>query len=107
MQHNSTTTLPPEQDSEEALASRRRRLRFRASHRGTFETDALIGGFVDENVGTMNAAELTDMEAILEIPDPDLTDWLFGRLPLPPERETPMLRRMVDACRAKGVGIAG
>ena len=73
MQHNSTTTLPPEQNSEEALASRRRRLRFRASHR----------------------------------PDPDLTDWLFGRLPLPPERETPMLRRMVDACRAKGVGIAG
>ncbi|MFT8722996.1 MAG: succinate dehydrogenase assembly factor 2 [Acetobacter malorum] len=107
MQHNSTTTLPPEQDSEEALASRRRRLRFRASHRGTFETDALIGGFVEENVGTLNAAELADMEAILEIPDPDLTDWLFGRLPLPPERETPMLRRMVDACRAKGVGIAG
>lgn len=106
MQHNSTIALPPEQDSEDQLDLRRRRLLFRALHRGTFETDALIGGFVETNVASMNAAELADMEAVLEIPDPDLTDWLFGRLPLPVERETPMLRRMVDACRAKGVGIA-
>nr|WP_298795639.1 succinate dehydrogenase assembly factor 2 [uncultured Acetobacter sp.] len=107
MQHNSTTALPPEHDSEEALALRRRRLLFRALHRGTFETDALIGGFVEDNVAAMNATDLADMEAVLEIPDPDLTDWLFGRLPLPAERETPMLRRMIDACRTKGAGTAG
>ncbi|GAB3593538.1 FAD assembly factor SdhE [Acetobacter peroxydans] len=83
------------------LDARRRRLKFRANHRGTFETDILIGGFVEDVADTLSAAELADMEAILEMPDPDLTDWLFGRLPLPEEKATPMLRRMVAACRAR------
>ncbi|MFT8540484.1 succinate dehydrogenase assembly factor 2 [Acetobacter sp.] len=106
MQHNFTTsshTLPSNASAgeEDALAARRRRLKFRANHRGTFETDILIGGFVEETADSLNAAELADMEAILEMPDPDLTDWLFGRLPLPEEKATPMLRRMVEACRAR------
>lgn len=83
------------------LDARRRRLKFRANHRGTFETDILIGGFVEDVADTLSAAELADMEAILEMPDPDLTDWLFGRLPLPEGKATPMLRRMVAACRAR------
>ncbi|CEF55722.1 FAD assembly factor SdhE [Acetobacter ghanensis] len=106
MQHNFTTssnTLSSNDSdgSEDSLAARRRRLKFRANHRGTFETDILIGGFVEETADTLNAEQLTDMEAILEMPDPDLTDWLFGRLALPEEKATPMLRRMVNACRAK------
>ncbi|GAN61290.1 hypothetical protein ACI01nite_04180 [Acetobacter cibinongensis] len=95
-------SAPPSED--DPLAARRRRLIFRANHRGTFETDILIGGFVEANVATMTDAELSDMEAIMEMPDPELTDWLFGRLPLPEEKATPMLRRMVDASRAKGAG---
>lgn len=83
------------------LEARRRRLKFRANHRGTFETDILIGGFVQDVADTLTATELADMEAILEMPDPDLTDWLFGRLPLPEEKATPMLRRMVAACCAR------
>lgn len=83
------------------LDARRRRLKFRGNHRGTFETDILIGGFVEDVADTLSATELADMEAILEMPDPDLTDWLFGRLPLPEEKATPMLRRMVAACRAR------
>ncbi|MFT8585047.1 FAD assembly factor SdhE [Acetobacter papayae] len=99
MSDNLTDTV--EAGSTAELDARRRRLKFRANHRGTFETDILIGGFVQDVADTLNAAELTDMEAILEMPDPDLTDWLFGRLPLPEEKATPMLRRMVDACRAR------
>lgn len=100
MQDNSSAPMT----EDDPLAARRRRLVFRANHRGTFETDILIGGFVEANVATMTAAELADMEAVMEMPDPELTDWLFGRLPLPEEKATPMLRRMVDACRAKGAG---
>lgn len=99
MSDNLTDTV--EAGSAAELDARRRRLKFRANHRGTFETDILIGGFVQDVADTLNAAELTDMEAILEMPDPDLTDWLFGRLPLPEEKATPMLRRMVEACRAR------
>lgn len=100
MQDNSSAPMT----EDDSLAARRRRLIFRANHRGTFETDILIGGFVEDHVAAMTAAELADMEAILEMPDPELTDWLFGRLPLPEEKATPMLRRMVEVSRAKGAG---
>lgn len=99
MSDNLTETADAQSAAE--LDARRRRLKFRANHRGTFETDILIGGYVQDVADTLGAAELTDMEAILEMPDPDLTDWLFGRLPLPEEKATPMLRRMVAACRAR------
>ena len=103
MQDNFTahSSAQPDAPAPDDLAARRRRLRFRANHRGTFETDILIGQFVDEQADSLNAEELADMEAILEMPDPDLTDWLFGRLPLPEEKATPMLRRMVDSCRTR------
>ena len=86
---------------DDSLTIRRKRLRFRAQHRGTFETDILIGDFVNACVDRLNEQELTDMESILEMPDPDLTDWLLGRLSLPEEKATPMLRRMVVACTAR------
>ena len=30
----------------------------------------------------------------MEFPDTDLADWLTGRVPIPAEEDTPMLRRM-------------
>jgi antitoxin CptB len=76
------------------LDVRRRRLLFRATHRGTFENDLLLGGFLRAHMGALDEAELTALEALLELPDPDLADWLTGRAPIPPEQDTPMLRRI-------------
>lgn len=104
MQDNFSSAPASAVSEDDPLAARRRRLVFRANHRGTFETDILIGGFVEATVATMSEADLADMEAIMQMPDPELTDWLFGRLPLPEEKATPMLRRMVEASRAKGAG---
>ena len=100
MNHNDSNIMT----ENDPLVARRRRLIFRANHRGTFETDIIIGDFVRDTVATMTEAELTDMEAVMQIPDPELTDWLFGRLPLPAENVNPMLRRMVESCRAKNNG---
>jgi antitoxin CptB len=75
---------------------RRRRLFFRAHHRGTKEADLLVGGFVARHIATFSEAELDEIEAVLEYPDVDLADWLSGRRPVPPEFETPMLRRMAE-----------
>jgi antitoxin CptB len=78
----------------EAPDVRRRRLLFRSTHRGTFENDLLIGGFVRAHLASLTEAELDALEAIMDLPDTDLADWLTGRMAIPPERETPMLRRM-------------
>ncbi|GBQ24919.1 hypothetical protein AA0472_1582 [Acetobacter estunensis NRIC 0472] len=95
-QNENASSAQTGNDHAESLEARRRRLIFRAQHRGTFETDILIGGFVDRHVNGMNAEQVADMEHVLQLPDPDLTDWLFGRLSIPEEKKTPMLVALVD-----------
>jgi len=55
----------------------------------------LVGGFVAEAIGTLDESELDALEAVLELPDLDLFDWLTGRRPVPPEVHSPLLERMV------------
>jgi antitoxin CptB len=80
---------------------RRRRLLFRASHRGTHENDLLIGGFVTRNIDVLGDAELAELEELMELPDVDLADWLSGRRPIPAELEGGLLRRMRDEALAR------
>jgi antitoxin CptB len=72
--------------------TRRRRLLFRATHRGTHENDLLVGGFVKDRIDVLDDADLDALEEILELPDVALADWLTGRQPIPPEADSPMLR---------------
>jgi antitoxin CptB len=67
------------------LDDRRRRLLWRAGHRGTREMDILLGGFARANIASLDRAGLDELEAIVALPDPDLTDWLVRRLPIPAE----------------------
>lgn len=80
-----------------ALDARRRRLLYRATHRGTFENDLMIGGFVRTHLSTFTPSEMDDLEAVLELPETELADWLTGRQPIPPEVQTPMLLRIRDS----------
>ena len=59
----------------------------------------MIGGFVRANLGVFTAEELDAMEAVLELPDVDLADWLTGRREIPPEDASPMLLRIRDSVR--------
>lgn len=86
------------------LDARRRRLLFRATHRGTYENDLLVGGFVRARVATFTDAELDEVEALMEHPDADLADWLTGRQPIPPALDTPMLRAIRAAAPVHGLG---
>ena len=73
---------------------RRRRLLFRATHRGTFENDLLLGGFVRNNLASFTEDDIEALEILMELPDVDLADWLTGRRPIAPEDATPMLLRI-------------
>jgi len=61
----------------------RKRLRYRSWHRGTREADLLLGRFADAHLAGMDEAQLARFAALLDVPDPDLVDWLTGRLPRP------------------------
>jgi antitoxin CptB len=79
----------------EALAIRRRRLRFRAWHRGMREVDLLLGSFADAHVHDLDADELAAFEALLETPDPLVLAWITGEAPAPPDVQTPLLARLI------------
>jgi antitoxin CptB len=95
----------PDEPETESLPPRRRRLMFRAWHRGTKEADLMIGGFVKRNIATFTEAELDELEAVLELPDVDLADWLSGRRAIPSDITTPMLERMALECGGTGAGV--
>jgi antitoxin CptB len=87
------------------LSPRRRRLLFRARHRGTKETDLLVGGFVSDRIEAFSEQELDEIEEILELPDVDLADWLSGRRTVPAELQSPIMLRLLEASSAPGAGL--
>ena len=82
--------------SSDGLDERRRRLLFRSWHRGIREVDLILGRFADATLTDMNDVELDDYEAVLEVPTPELMAWVMGEAPLPQDRTTPLLKRMID-----------
>lgn len=77
--------------------SRRRRILFRATHRGTYENDILIGRFVRARLDAFTDAEMDEVESIMDHPEVVLGDWLTGRQPIPADIASPMLLAMRDA----------
>ncbi len=65
------------------MDDRRKRLLYRATHRGTKEADVIIGGYFTATVAGLTDAQLAEAEVLLEENDLDLTDWLMGRQPVP------------------------
>ena len=75
---------------------RRRRLAFRAAHRGTKEMDLLFGGFVAEHLDDFTTEELAELERLSDLPDNDLLDRFTGRTPVPAELDSPLVRRLLE-----------
>lgn len=55
---------------------RRKRLSFRAWHRGMREVDLLLGRFADAHLAELDGDELVAFEALLDVPDQEVLAWL-------------------------------
>jgi antitoxin CptB len=80
--------------SSEGLDERRRRLLFRAWHRGSRELDLLMGPFADAHIEHLSESELAAFEALTEVGDPELFAWIVGEELPPAAYDTPVLRRL-------------
>jgi antitoxin CptB len=78
------------------LDVRRRKLLFRCWHRGTREMDLLLGRYADRHLAGMGEAELADLEALMEAPDPELFHWITGSKPAPANFDLPILQAIRD-----------
>ncbi len=81
-------------ETDEDLTIRRKRLRFRAWHRGIREVDLLLGRFADAQLGALAADELGAFEALLDVPDQEVLAWLIGTGRPPDGPAEPLLRRV-------------
>ena len=57
----------------------RKKLTYRAKHRGIREMDIILGGFADKYLPGFDQGQLNDFENILSQNDLDLYDWLNDR----------------------------
>jgi antitoxin CptB len=85
--------------SSEGLDARRRRLLFRAWHRGMRETDLIVGRFADATIDRLSPHELSEFEQVLEVPDRELLAWVTGEAPVPASHDTALLRRLCEFSR--------
>ncbi len=76
------------------LQARRRRIRFRATHRGMKETDILLGRLAREVLDELDEEGLAAFERLLEVPDADILAWVSGTQPVPPEHEGLLIERL-------------
>ena len=69
----------------------RRKLYFRAHHRGTREADALVGGFFDQYSHDWGADEYAWFERLLDEQDVDIIAWALGTQDIDPAFGGPMM----------------
>ena len=76
------------------LDPRRRKILFRAWHRGMREMDLILGQFSDAAIATLADADLDALEALMEEPDRDIFMWLTGEAETPKEFDTPVFHQI-------------
>jgi len=88
--------MAPQKDAGEDVAIRRRRLRYRAWHRGTREMDLVLGPFADAHLELYGTPELDRLEALMDEEDTDLLKWVMGQEPVPTHTDAELLGRIID-----------
>ncbi|MEP7241684.1 MAG: succinate dehydrogenase assembly factor 2 [Devosia sp.] len=88
--------MVPEKAAGEDLSMRRRRLRYRAWHRGMKEMDLVLGPFADAHLDGFGTPELDRLEALMDGEDTDLLKWVMGQEPVPADADAPLLQTIID-----------
>lgn len=76
------------------LATRKKRLVYRANYRGFREADMILGGYAKANVDEMSEADVLMFEDLLGAKDHDIYGWINQTLPVPANYDTPLLKRL-------------
>jgi antitoxin CptB len=82
--------------STDTLELRRKRLLWRACHRGIKEMDLLMGGFARSRLAGLSGPQLDEFEAMIDLPDQELLSWIKGELPVPANFDSALLRELLQ-----------
>ena len=90
--------------SNEGLDARRRRILFRAWHRGMREVDLIMGRFAETAIAQLDAEELAEFEQPPGVPDREVLAWVTGEAEVCADLDTTLFRRLRDFNR-RGEGV--
>jgi antitoxin CptB len=83
-------------DSSQGLDARRRKLLFRAWHRGMRELDLIMGRFAETAIHQFTPDELMEFEQLMEVPDRELLAWITGEAEVNAKFDGALFRRLRD-----------
>ncbi len=81
----------------------RKRLLYRATHRGFKEADIIIGGYVRHIYAQLDQSRIEQMEHLLTAPEQDLYQWILGKKPAPAEFRSPSLEALQNYAASPAV----
>ncbi len=84
-----------------SLEVRRKQLLFRCQRRGFKELDLIFGAFAREYLNTMDAAELEQLDQLLNAPDDDVYAWLRGYAAAPARYASSVFDKLKSVCNRK------
>ena len=67
------------------LETYKKKIIYKASHRGSKEMDILLGNFINKYVELFNKNELQQFDLILDSDDDDIYQWILGKSDIPNE----------------------
>ena len=73
----------------------RKRIFYKATHRGMQETDKIIGGFAQQQLEKLSKDYLYDFDKLLDVPDVDLLNWILGNEEVPESFDNEIFRLIV------------
>lgn len=73
----------------------KKRLVFRAWHRGIKEMDHICGKYVDANIDKLTLEQLNELQYIMSFEDRDLFSWFMGEVVVPEDIRVPMFYDML------------
>lgn len=56
--------------------------------------DLLLGRFTEKAINDLSDEQIVLLEQLMELPDPDIYNWIIGAVPAPPEYDTPILHEI-------------
>jgi antitoxin CptB len=78
------------------LDPRRRKVLFRAWHRGMREVDLVLGAFADREIASLSDHELDLFEALMDEADADILKWVTGEVPVPASHDNRVFARILS-----------
>ena len=78
------------------LETYKKKIIYKASHRGSKEMDILLGNFINKYIELFNENELNIFDSILDCDDEDIYQWILGKKDIPTRYENRVFSLLIN-----------